>query len=220
MRTQFGAFELTTNVTRFLIAIIASYLIFALFSGTITGISAYNSLVLEPYRAVYSLQVWRLFTYAFLHDLSSPFHVIFNGLLLFMLGPQMENHWGEKRFLYFCIIAILMGGFFVCGAFILGLTSNPVVGFSSVGVGLIIAWGITFSERQIYILGLIPITGKNLVFLTIGMEILYSVSSSSISSAAHFGGIATGIILTLGLYKPGRIKQLWRQVKMKRKHRR
>ncbi len=209
MRYAFSFGSPTPNVTRFLIIIIAAYLLFAVVGRNGIGMSIYRALLLSPHDVVYSFEVWRLLSYAFLHDLASPMHVIFNGLMLYMLGPQLEDRWGELRFLIFIMVAILAGGVAVIISFLLGVSGAFVVGFSAATIGLVIAWGLTFSQQQIFLLGILPISGKQLVFLTFGLEVLYAVSSTSISSAAHFGGMIAALIFTLGLYKPRRIKQLW-----------
>lgn len=213
MKYAFGFGSPTPNVTRFLIVIIAIYLVFALFGQNPMGASIYRAMVLSPFDVIYSFEVWRLVTYAFVHDVGSPIHVIFNALMLYMLGPQIEERWGERRFFVFIIVAILLGGLLVCLSFVLGLSNAFVVGFSAATIGLVIAWGLMFKTQSIYILGILPLSGQQLVYVTVGLEILYAVSSNSISSAAHFGGIMAGFFFTLGLYKPRRIKQLWHQTK-------
>lgn len=217
MRNQWGFGSPTPNVTTFLILIIASYLVFALFGQTSIGAYVFNLMPLNPYLAVYKFQVWRLVTYAFAHDPSSPLHVIFNALMLYMIGPQLEERWGERRFFIFIMTAILMGGLLVCLCFLIGISKASVLGFSAATMALIIAWGLTFSSQSIYIFGILPLTGRQLVFVTIGLEVLYAVSSNSISSAAHFGGILSAFILSYGLYKPSRIKQMWYQAKLRRR---
>lgn len=215
MRNQYGFMSPTHQVTTFLIVIIASYLFFALLGNTAFGSMLYSYLMLDPDRAVYSYEVWRMLTYAFLHDPSSPFHVILNALMLYMLGPQLEDRWGGKRFVIFVFTAILAGGVLVCASFLLGMSRAIVIGFSSATIGLLIAWGLTFSRQQMYVFGILPLSGIQMVYLTIGLEVIYAVGSNTVSSAAHFGGIITGIIFTLGLYKPERLKQYWRQYKRK-----
>jgi len=210
----------TPNVTRFLIAIIAPYLAFALFGKSRLGHAIYESLVLDPYDVVYSFELWRLVTYAFLHDMNSPLHVIFNALMLYIVGTPLEERYGEKKFFIFVMAAIILGGIFVCASYLLSLSTAPVVGFSAATVGLIIVWGLTFKEQPIYFLGILPLTGKQLVFLTIGLEIIYAVSGNSISSAAHFGGIATGFIFFYELYRPRRFRQILHRHRIKRNSRR
>lgn len=211
MRNSFGFGSPTPNVTLFLIIIIALYLLSALFGRTDVGAQIYGLLMLSPHDVVAKFQVWRLMSYGFLHDVSSPLHIIFNALLLYTMGPQLEDRWGEKRFAIFILTSILLGGILVLITFVLGISHSYVVGFSAATIGLIIAWGLTFSTQQIFLLGVVPLTGKQLVYVTVGLEVLYAVSSSSTSSAAHFGGILAGFIFTLGLYKPRRIRQIWRQ---------
>lgn len=205
MRYTPGLSAPTPNVTRLLIVLIATYLAFAIFGRTMTGASIYQSMVLYPDRAIFSYELWRLLSYSVLHDVSSPMHIIFNGLMLYMMGTPVEEKWGEKRFLIFVVIAIVLGGLLVSLSYLLGISHGGVVGFSAATVGLVIAWGLLFPEQQIFILGIVPLSGKHLVYVTVGLEILYAVSSNSISSAAHFGGIIAGFIFSLGIYKPRRI---------------
>src|SRR6201986_3747979 len=51
-------------------------------------------------------RIWQLFTYIFLHDPRSLFHILINMLMLWMFGRALELSWGKRRFLNF---------FFVCG---------------------------------------------------------------------------------------------------------
>ncbi len=218
MRYAFGFGSPTPNVTRFLIIIIATFLVFALFGRSPMGASIYQLLMLSPHDVVASFEAWRLLSYGFLHDVSSPMHVIFNSLLLYMMGPQLEDRWGEKRFFIFVMCAILLGGILVTISYLVGFSNSYVVGFSAATMGLVIAWGLTFSTQQIFLLGIVPLTGMQLVYVTVGLEILYAVSSNSISSAAHFGGMLAGFIFTLGLYKPRRIKNMWSRTKNNMRH--
>jgi membrane associated rhomboid family serine protease len=219
MKNQFGFVSPTPAVASFLIILIASYLIFTLMGRSVLGAQAYNWLVLDPFQVTYSFQAWRIFTYAFLHDPSSPFHLILNALMLYMLGPQLEDRWGEKRFFIFVTAAVLTGGLFVCLSFWLGFSASVVIGFSAATLGLLIAWGLTFSTQQLYIFGILPMTGRLMVFVTVGLELLYAVGSNSVSSAAHIGGMVVGFVFTLGLYKPKRLKQYWRQYQAKKRFR-
>ncbi len=216
---QFGFGSPTPQVTNLLIVIIASYLAFAIFGHSYLGALIYGKMVLDPSEVINSWELWRLVSYAFLHDVGSPMHVIFNALLLYMVGCQLEDRWGEKRFLIFVLSSILAGALIVLGCYLFGLGS-AVVGFSAATVGLLIAWGLAFPEQQIFILGILPLSGRSMVYVTIGLEILFAFSASDTSSAAHFGGIITAFIFSYGLYKPSRIAQIWRQEQTKKNIRR
>lgn len=220
MPSQFGFMSPTPNVTRLLILIIGIYLAFAIFGHSYWGAFVYSKMVLDPYRTIFSYELWRLVTYAFVHDSTSPMHVIFSALLLYMIGPQLEDRWGERRFFIFTLTAIILGALFVIISFLLGIGGGSVVGFSAVTVGLLVAWGLAYPDQQIYILGILPLNGKSMVYITIGLEILFAFSGSATSSAAHFGGIVTAFIFSFGLYKPSRIRQMWRQARIKKNLRR
>ena len=200
----------TPGVASLLIITIATYLICALIGDTRLGMMAYVKLLLQPERVIHAFEYWRLVSYAFVHDTASPTHIIFNALALYMLGTPLEKRWGEKRFFIFVAGAIILGSVVVMLSYIFGLSEASVGGISAATIALSIAWGLTFSTDQIYIFGIFPLTGKQLVWLIIGVEILYAFSANNTSSAAHFGGIAAAFIFCLGLYKPQRIKQLLR----------
>lgn len=200
-------------VRAILVALVATYLLFALLARTPLGYWTYDMLSLRPHAVFSTLQIWRLFTYAVLHDLGSPFHLIFNGLMLFFLGPELEHRWGSRRFLIFIALTTLGGSIFVCLSWLFGLSQGPVIGFSAATIGLLIAWGLIFSKRPILAFGLIPLTGMQIVWATVVIQFIYAIGSSNISSAAHFGGMSTAAILTLGWWRPSRLKALFVQHK-------
>ena len=204
-------------VRMLLIVLVAVYLFFSLAMRSELGQQLFNWFILQPQDVLYHGQLTRLLTYGFLHV--DPFHLIFNGLLLFFIGPQLEDRWGSNRFGLFIILTIIGGGLFVCAAWMMGVTQQPVIGFSSASLGLLIAWALTYPSSNLYLFGLVAITGKNMMWITVGLEVLYAVSGNNISSAAHFGGMATGAVLTLGLWRPtqwkrylnGSYRQDWRR---------
>src|SRR5262249_10051649 len=75
-----------------------------------------SALILDAAK-VFDGQVWRLVTYAFLHDpgvASSPggfyWHIIFNMWFLWLFGGYVEERYGSKEFLAFYLLAALAGG--------------------------------------------------------------------------------------------------------------
>src|SRR5580700_10987788 len=137
MRYNFGFSSPTHNVTSFLIVIIATYLAFAIFGRNVIGYTIYNALALNPHKVLHSFEVWRLVSYGFLHDATSPMHVIFNAFMLYSIGPDLENRWGERKFLSYILVSILLGGLLVCFGYLVGLSHASVVGFSAATMGLL-----------------------------------------------------------------------------------
>ncbi|NML20177.1 rhomboid family intramembrane serine protease [Pseudoflavitalea sp. G-6-1-2] len=54
--------------------------------------------------------IWQLISYMFLHDTRNIFHLLFNMLMLWMFGAQLEQRWGAKRFLLFYIVCGIGAG--------------------------------------------------------------------------------------------------------------
>jgi membrane associated rhomboid family serine protease len=68
-----------------------------------------EALILVPDR-VLSGEVWRLLTYAFLHDTSSIWHIVFNMWLLWLFGGYVEDLLGRWEFLAYYLVAAVAGG--------------------------------------------------------------------------------------------------------------
>jgi membrane associated rhomboid family serine protease len=191
--------------------LVAIYVLLALTMNTYPGRVAYGLMVLDPDRVLHHFELWRLLTYALVHDLSSPMHLLFNGMVLYFMGPELEYRWGKPRFLGYVFATALGGGIFVCASYLLNLSHASVIGFSGVCAGLVVAWGMMFPYRMVYLFGVIPLTGRQMLVATVAIELLYAMSGSNISSAAHFGGMAAGALLGTGMVGPGAIRQLkWR----------
>jgi membrane associated rhomboid family serine protease len=193
-----------TLIVSFVILFIATALLvrFAPF-----GHDLYGALILNP-PAVVEGRVWTLLTYALLHDLGSTFHMLLNGLMLYFFGPELETRWGRRRFILFVVLTALGGGLAVMAAWSLGLSAAPVIGASGIVLGLIVAWGLTFPDRQILLFFVLPVRGIHVVWISVGFALLDAVSLGPVSASAHIGGMATAALLVLGLWRPNTMK-LW-----------
>ena len=52
---------------------------------------------LQPLQIISHFSVWQLFTYMFLHS-QDVFHVLFNMILLWWIGSELEQRWGFSPF--------------------------------------------------------------------------------------------------------------------------
>ena len=102
-------------------------------------------------------QTYRLVTSGFLHG--SVTHLLFNGLMLYFFGCELEELWGSRRFLVFQIAAVLMGGLFVVATALLGLGASLVLGASAIMAGCAIAWGLSFPDREMYFFFVVRLKG-------------------------------------------------------------
>src|SRR5271165_5412856 len=49
-------------------------------------------------------RIWQVFSYIFLHDPRSLWHILINMLMLWMFGRDLEAIWGKRRFLNFFVL--------------------------------------------------------------------------------------------------------------------
>ena len=147
--------------------------------------------------------LWQPFTYLFFHG--GIWHVLINMFVLWMFGSELERLWGKKHFLKFYFVTGVGAGLVTM---IFGLNSmTPIVGASGAVYGVLLAYGLTYPNRTVYLYGIIPI--KSLWFV-IGIGVIAFMSSfdnvSQISHLTHLSGMMIGYLM---LKRPVRFNDLW-----------
>jgi len=155
---------------------------------------------LNPDLITQKFMLWQFGTYMFLHG--GVFHILINMLMLYMFGNELERLWGTRRFLKYYFITGIGAG--VC-SWIVGI-HNPAITIGASGAiyGLLLAYGITYPNRIVYLNFLFPIKVKWMV-LIMGAVAFYSSIVSSISGTktgiahiAHLGGMLIGYVYLKG----------------------
>ncbi len=144
---------------------------------------------LDPTVAIHG-QIWRFFTYGFLHDAHSPFHILFNMLSLWMFGTSVVDRWGEKKFLLFYLCAILFSGL-VSVIYPLMGSHTVIVGASGGILGVLTLYTIFYPDRELLFFGIIPIKAwlMLVVFTMISVGGVLT-GGGSVAHLTHLGGIA------------------------------
>jgi membrane associated rhomboid family serine protease len=190
-------------------ALVACFVVAGIVANFVPALREFLGFLPVTASAVLQGQVWRLVTYAFVHDLSSPFHLLFNGLSIFFFGRELELRWGQGRSLVFLFTSVVVGGAFVVAAGALGIGGGMAIGASAYALGLWVAWGLTFRDREFRMYFAIPMKGAHAVWLALFFWVLDAVSTSSTSAAAHLGGIVTAFVLVRGVWRPNAWKAAW-----------
>lgn len=177
------------------------------FDLLVTKYFALNPLVPVLYRDLagqlieLSFYPWQLVTYMFLH--ADFFHILINMLVLWMFGAELENLWGQNRFIFYYFLCGIGAG--LCNLFIAPLFSSvgPTVGASGAIYGILVAFGYLFPNRMIYIYGIIPVKAKFLVVFYMLFEIFAVVggADNGIAHFAHLGGGVVGLVYLMIYYK-------------------
>ncbi len=156
----------------------------------------------------------QIVTHMFMHSDETIFHILFNMLMLWMIGRPMEMALGAKRFLQLYFAA----GFGACALHVgvswweylqlveSGVSSDlelymirnqPMVGASGAIFGLLAAFALLFPETEFVLLfPPIPIRAKYLVPILIVGELFLGIASGGQSNVAHFahlGGAVVGL---------------------------
>jgi len=197
-------FYLTPAVRWLLIANFAIFF-FEVLLRTFSGISAYNWFVLRfglvPSAVTHGLRFWQPFTYLFLHDGSSIWHILTNMFMLFMFGRELELVWGRNRFLQYYFLTGV-------GAGLVNVVVNtvpvfwghppsdvPTIGASGAIFGILLACAILFPDRQVTMFPIpIRMTMRTYVMVMTALEFLgtFGLGGNNISHVCHFGGMLVG----------------------------
>ncbi|MDQ6629897.1 MAG: rhomboid family intramembrane serine protease [Pseudomonadota bacterium] len=137
---------------------------------------------------------WQIVSYAFLHANFS--HLFFNMLGLWMFGSELEQIWGQKRFMQFYAASVVAAALTqLLVSWLLGSTA-PTIGASGGLFGLLLAFAMIFPDRIILLFFVIPMKAKYLVALY-GLAELYQgayVMNSGVAHFAHLGGMLGGLL--------------------------
>ena len=191
---------LTPAVKKLLIANIAAFVFTILAGAGGFGQMIREMLMLTPYSVIHRLAVWQLVTYMFLH--AGFWHILFNMFALWMFGGELERTWGSRRFLRYYFLTGIGAG--LCVVLLSPSSVVPTVGASGAIYGILLAYGLLFPNRTIYVpiffFFFIPMPAKYLVMILGGIAFLSAVSAQggSISHVAHLGGMMFGFFYMRG----------------------
>lgn len=191
---------LTQTIKSMLIAFVGiflcQHLLDQVLGGAVLGVFA-----LIPSKALFGGYIWQFITYSFLH--ADVLHLLLNGLVLAFLGSEIESLWGRKRFVAFYFTCVLGAGVLYVLFQVLFSGTNgpgmmtPLLGASGGMYGLLIAYGILFSERTLLFMMIFPMKAKHFIWVLAGVELLSSITGrqGGLSSIAHLGGMGVGFLL-------------------------
>lgn len=199
-------FYITPGVQLLIIANFAVYIVEA-FVHYFAGVSGYIWMLkwfgLVPAGVVPLLRIWQPFTYLFLHDITSIWHIVLNMFTLWMFGREVELVWGRNRFLrYYFLTGVGAGILNVIVKTIPALWTHqfslvPTIGASGAIFGVLIACAILFPDRQAYLFPIpVPIKMKWIVAIMAAITFLgtFGLGDDTVSHISHLGGMLIGYL--------------------------
>ncbi|MDI6779824.1 MAG: rhomboid family intramembrane serine protease [Bacteroidota bacterium] len=149
------------------------------------------------YPGMPTFEIWQLFTYMFMH--AGFMHLLFNMFALWMFGMELENTWGSKKFFLYYLLCGLGAGL---SNLVIGPLFNQggaTVGASGAVYGILLAFGMLFPNRPIFLYFFIPIRAKYFVMIFMAIELYAGIigTGDGIAHFAHLGGAAFGFFLLM-----------------------
>jgi rhomboid protease GluP len=137
--------------------------------------------------AILQGEFWRLLTPMFLHSTSSFLHIAFNMYALFVIGPELERHFGHGRFLTLYLLSGFAGN-------VVSFLFSPEysLGASTAIFGLIGAQGV-FLYRNRSLFGRIAQRALVNIIMVAVVNLIIGLSPG-IDNWGHVGGLVGGTL--------------------------
>ncbi|MGA7987088.1 MAG: rhomboid family intramembrane serine protease [Candidatus Dormiibacterota bacterium] len=168
-----------------------------------------NTALAPQFGCIYGVSIdwWRFVSSAFLHDNSSVYHVLFNGVAMLFIGRLVEQLYGRLVLLGAFLITAIGGGLFWVGVSHLPFTLpglEPTLSLGASGgiaglVGLLLMLGrIQGKSVPVGISHTVRNYAVTVIVLNVALTFLFS-ATGDINNYAHIGGLITGAALGIVL---------------------
>jgi membrane associated rhomboid family serine protease len=189
----------------------------AVFSGLTEAFDA------RPIEIFQKFQIYRLVTASFLHDLHSPFHIVWNMLWLWYLGQEMESMYGKWEFtgmyLAAAVISNLCWSLFTYFSYAPGLPYHfpSALGASGAVSAVVVLYALYFPRREFQIFFLLPVQLWLLVVIFLGVDAIRFIqdlkgvpgATAGIAVSAHLSGALYGYLYKTFDLRWSRIQWPW-----------
>jgi membrane associated rhomboid family serine protease len=187
-----GAFAMSGQVCRWLVGINVVVFIAQMLCRQ-PDFRLEDYLMLNP-RAVMHGEIWRLLTYAFLHDPNNVLHIVFNMWMLWLWGGHVEGVYGRWQFLSFYLVAAVVGGLaFVLQAalgFNLDMNSH-VLGASGAVMAVTVLCAFHFPSLTVLLFFVLPMPIWLMAVLFVIQDAFGLLNGAgAIAFSVHLGGAA------------------------------
>lgn len=157
----------------------------------------------SEYTCFHEGELWRLFTYQFLH--ANLGHIMFNMIALWFFGPVVEERFGHLRFLLYYLFCGVAAALFSSLLGYMGFFDPqwrfiPMVGASGSIYGILAACAVLFPHARVQLLFPpvnLSVRQFALVVLGIACAVIIFQWNNAGGEAGHLGGMFAGFILTL-----------------------
>jgi membrane associated rhomboid family serine protease len=178
----------------------------------------------QPEAILTTFALWQFASYMFLHG--GIGHLLFNMLGLWMFGTELERMWGTRFFTkYYFVTGIGAAAITLAWSLTPLRAANELyyslmIGASGAVYGVLLAYGMAYPNRPIYLYFLFPIPAKYFVMIVGAIAYLSTATGDGggVAHTAHLGGLVVGYLYLKGLrLRPlDEIRYRWLRWKMSR----
>ena len=178
-----------------------------LFAAQVPVLAALMGQWLTLHPALSGFWPWQLVTYPFVN--ADVLNWLFNMMMIYYFGTELEGIWGERRFIQFVLASALMGALVYLVATLVpvllgfGLRSAAMFDSSSITMGLLVAVGILFPQRPIRLYFVIEVTMRVAAWIGVGILVFIALGRFGNGSGAWaptlgiLGGALGGYLMLL-----------------------
>ena len=167
-----------------------------------------DRLLLVPEEVLTEGALWQLVTSVFLHDPVAPGHLLWNMVMLWVFGTQLEALRGARSMLKVYAAGALGGALFTVAfgglthllapadSVVSGWWSAAHLGASGAINGIFACWAGTLWRQRVSFMFLGELEARTFFGIFLGIELLGALSlGGGVSVTSHLGGMAVGLAI-------------------------
>jgi membrane associated rhomboid family serine protease len=158
-------------------------------------------------------QIWRLLTYAFLHDPGNIWHIVFNMLFLWWFGSDIEDIYGAHEFLTVYLLSAVLGGLAFFLAALAGLTGGQYcMGASGAVTAVMVLCALHYPTRTILLFFILPVPIWLFVGFQVAQDTLLFLSQNETTRTAVTVHLAGAFFAFVYFKRHWRVLRWWAQL--------
>jgi membrane associated rhomboid family serine protease len=184
-----------SRINKFLIITVVALFLIHSIGRAVGAFSLVNwmALSVEPFWKIYTL-----FTYPWIE--TELMSVLFNGLLFWFLGSELERQWGEKIYIKFLLTSVVLSGVFyllLTSLLLKGtlLGSGYLMGTAGISYALCVAYATIFPDRQFLMMFVFPVKAKWFCLIMAAVQLYMGFFSGNASSWGHLFSMGVAYLL-------------------------
>ena len=160
-------------------------------------------------------RVWTLVTSPFLE--LGFITIILHVMVLWNFASTLERFWGTARFVRFAAVTSIVGTLVGSAAGLLTGNDYPILGLSPFIYASIVAFGIVYARQPVQFFGVLPLTGRQLMYGILAFLVLFIGLEQLWELGAGFAASMIAAVLMTSKNGPGLLWTRWR-IKRARAH--